>query len=215
MSNRHVRTFLFLAACLLVAIPASPVMAADVDIQAMMGDTVTISGYCYTSDRMYLFFTGPGIPANGVTMDDITQLAEDGHFTLVDVKDDQTWQYTWNTARLARELDPGTYTVYASTQPVDKSHLGPSNTYQTAAVWLKRNDASQVSGSGSTTAPYQTTTTARVITVIATYTPTPPTTVATATTTTPKEGIMPVTAVAAVVAGIFGLVLAGRRRKEE
>lgn len=202
---------LLLAACILIGIPAAPVLAADAEIQTYMGDTVTISGVSYTSDRMYLFFTGPGLPANGVTMDDITQLAEDGHFTLVDVNEDQTWQYTWNTARLAMELDPGTYTVYASTQPVDKSHLGPSNTYQTAAVWLKRNDASQVSGSGSTTAPHQTTTTARVITVIATYTPTPPpTTMATAAATT-KGGLLPVTAVAAVVGAIGVLLLRNRR----
>ena len=67
--------------------------------------------------------TGPGLPENGVTLTDVTQRADQGQFTVVDVGSNQQWTMTWDTARLQSQIDPGTYTVYVVNAPVDKSQL--------------------------------------------------------------------------------------------
>ena len=51
--------------------------------QTYIGDTVRLSGYCYTSPTVYLFLTGPNLPANGVALDNINSRADQGGFTEV------------------------------------------------------------------------------------------------------------------------------------
>ncbi|OPY35365.1 MAG: hypothetical protein A4E35_02428 [Methanoregula sp. PtaU1.Bin051] len=218
----------FLAAFFLQALTA-PVSAADDEIETYLGDTITIRGASYTSDRMYLFFTGPGLPANGVTLTDITQRADQGQFTMVDVADDQTWSYRWDTSRLSSVIDPGTYIVYASTQPVDRSALGGSSTYKTLEVWLKDPHTSKVSISGGTSytmnpreQPTTSTEEPTPVTPSATLT-TEPTTVMTVNTTvlptitvTPKTALMPVTPLAALLGFmVFGIIMGKCREWEE
>ncbi|WAC05960.1 MAG: hypothetical protein OS112_04830 [Methanoregula sp.] len=74
-----------LTACLCLVLLITPVSAADSEIEAYLGDTITISGVSYISDQVYLFLTGPGIPENGVMLTQISQRADQGHFTVVDV----------------------------------------------------------------------------------------------------------------------------------
>jgi len=136
--------------CLYPVLLIMPVSAADTEIEAYLGDTVTISGASYISDRIYLFFTGPGLPANGVTLTDTSQRADQGQFTIVDVGSDQLWSMRWDTSRISSSIEPGTYIVYATTEPVDKAHLGGTSTYKTLEVWLKDPHTSKVSISGGT-----------------------------------------------------------------
>jgi len=134
--------------CLYPVLFAMPVSAADVEIDAYMGDIVTISGVSYVSNTMYLFLTGPGLPQNGVMLTSPTRRADQGEFNIVDVGSDQTWSFRWDTNRVSSYLDPGTYTVYATSEPVDKAHLGGSGSYKTVDVWLKDPHISKVSISG-------------------------------------------------------------------
>jgi hypothetical protein len=127
-----------------------PVAAADANIEADLGDTLTLHGVSYTSSQVYLFLTGPGLPENGVTLNDVTQRADQGKFTTVDVDSDQKWSMRWNTARIENEIDPGTYTVYVTTEPVDKANLGGTSTYKTLEVFLKDSGISKVSVSTGT-----------------------------------------------------------------
>jgi hypothetical protein len=167
-----------LAVCLLVfvscflagllAVPASA--APDQDyVEAYLGDTIDLHGVAYTSSQLYLFLTGPGLPANGVTLTDTTQLASSGHFTVVDVNSDQTWFMKWNTDRIRNQINPGTYKVYVSTTPVDLSGLAGG--YKVMTVYLKdpgpRNGVSISAGTYTlnpeahvyTSTPYPTTVT--------------------------------------------------------
>lgn len=123
-------------------------MAADVDIEAALGDTITLHGVSYVGDRVYLFMTGPGLPANGVTLTDTSQRADQGEFTMVDLADDQSWTMRWNTARIQNEIDEGTYIVYVTNEPVDKSHLGGESSYKTLEVFFKESATKHVSVSG-------------------------------------------------------------------
>lgn len=134
---------------LLLALVIGPVAAADAEIEAYMGDTVTISGVSYSSDEMYLFMTGEGLDSNGVTLTDTSALASEGDFTMVDVNSDQTWSYRWDTSQVSRSIDPGVFTIYATTEPVDLAHLGGSSTYKTVEVWLKDSKTATHVSSGA------------------------------------------------------------------
>lgn len=127
-----------------------PVSAADANIEAELGDTLNLHGVSYTSSSVYLFMTGPGLPENGVTLTDVTQRADRGKFTQIDLDSNQEWSYRWNTARIENEINEGTYLVYVTTEPVDKAHLGGSSSYKTLEVFFKKSTTSRVSiGSGT------------------------------------------------------------------
>ena len=125
------------------------VWAASDTIQASMGDVIPLHGVSYSSNSIYLFLTGPNLPANGVPLNDVTKRADQGAFTTVDVDSDQKWVYHWDTSRLNNRLDYGTYTVYVVTDPVDKSRLA-GHPFSTLSVYLTNPGFSGVSVSGGT-----------------------------------------------------------------
>lgn len=129
----------------LLWIIVSPVTAADIDREGYLGETITLHGYSYVGDSVYLFLTGPGLPENGVTLTNTDLRADQGHFTVVPLDDRQAWTYIWKTSRIANEIDPGTYTVYVTNKPVDKAHLGGASGYKTYAFFLKDSGNSKVS----------------------------------------------------------------------
>lgn len=200
--------------CLYPVLFIMPVSAADAEIDAYMGDIVTISGVSYVSNTIYLFLTGPGLPENGVMLTSPTRRADQGEFNTVDVGSDQTWSMRWDTSRVSSFIEPGTYTVYATSEPVDKAHLGGSGSYKTLDVWLKDPQIPKGSSgaktsytlnpeklsSKSTVVPTlvftSATTTLTPETVTMTATPAPQTT---ATTTPAKTALQPVTSLLAVL----------------
>src|SRR5512138_2348656 len=109
---------LCLFSCFLIA----AVSAADADIEATLGDTILLHGFSYIGDKVYLFITGPGLPANGVTLTNTALRADQGQFTIVGLDDNQEWTYLWKTSRIDSEIDPGTYTVFVTNEPVDLSN---------------------------------------------------------------------------------------------
>jgi hypothetical protein len=123
----------------------TPVGAADVEMEGYLGETFTFHGFSYVGDSVYLFLTGPGLPVNGVTLTDITQRADQGHFTVVNVDDNQEWTYIWKTARIDSDIDPGTYIVYVTNEPKDLSQLDDESSYKTFSVFLKDSGVSKVS----------------------------------------------------------------------
>lgn len=121
-----------LCACLFLAATAS---AAG--IQAVSGETIPLSGYSPTSNQVYLFLTGPNLPVNGVALNDITQRADEGHFTVVQVMGDDSWSYKWHTGNINGRLDDGTYTIWVVNGPNDRSSLQNAE-YGTISVTLGR-----------------------------------------------------------------------------
>jgi hypothetical protein len=83
-----------------------------------------------------------------VTLTDVNQRADQGQFTIVDLDSSQQWAMRWDTSRIWNEIDPGTYLVYVTTEPVDYSNLGGSDSYKTLSVYLK--DPGTRTGSSST-----------------------------------------------------------------
>lgn len=122
---------IILVGCLLLAGSA----AASASIQAYTGETISLQGYSYGSSTVYLFLTGPNLPANGVALDNINARADEGHFTRVDVDSNDHWVYKWGTNSIGGRLDAGTYTVWVVSGPNDLSHLNGVD-YSTIAVSL-------------------------------------------------------------------------------
>ncbi|MFA5347491.1 MAG: PEGA domain-containing protein, partial [Methanoregula sp.] len=108
----------------------------------------------YTSDSVYLFLTGPNLPPNGVALDNINRLADQGGATRVDVEGNGHWIYKWNTA--APDLDAGSYTVWVADGPADVSRLAAVD-YSTISVILSEPfiTAGTSGGPGQSSGPVQ------------------------------------------------------------
>jgi hypothetical protein len=102
---------------------------AAASVTAAVGDEIPLSGAAPGADVVYLFVTGPNLPANGVRLDDLGSeviTGEPGSFTQATVTG-TTWQYTWNTRTAGGTPDAGTYTVYVLTQAVGRRDLGDTD----------------------------------------------------------------------------------------
>lgn len=128
------RSLLLLVAGLLLL--TGPSAAAPV-ISAAIGDPVPLAGYAPGADVVYLFLTGPNLPANGVRLDDIAAPVTSGDpssFTRSSV-DDSRWEYTWYTRTKGGTPDAGTYTVFIVTSPVGRRDLAGAE-YATIMISL-------------------------------------------------------------------------------
>ena len=109
--------------CLIPALVILPGFCSATDINEKIGNRIDLKGTAVSADSIYLFVTGPGLPSNGVRLDDMKVPVVTGvpeSFTVTDVANDR-WAYTWNTARQGFSLKEGIYTVYAAKKPVGKS----------------------------------------------------------------------------------------------
>jgi len=115
---------------------------------AYLGDMVTLSGSSPGSDTVYLFMTGPNLPQNGVALDNINRKADQGGFTTTDVDPDGRWVYKWYTNQIGGKIDAGTYTVWVTDRPVDRSHLSGSD-YVSIPVLLQQPGISATSSTAT------------------------------------------------------------------
>jgi len=104
-----------------------------------LGEEATFSGKNTDSDDVYLFITGPNLPSKGgVLTEPQTQIntsTRSDDYTHVNVKTDNTWELKWDTSDLL--LDAGTYTIYATSQLVDKENLEDA-IYDTISIVVKK-----------------------------------------------------------------------------
>jgi len=119
---------LFFTAALL-GVMASPVAASTIlsisasPQQAHIGDAVTLNGTVtgIATIAVYLFVTGPELDVRGVTLDNLNIPAGRGLFTTAPVNlSDGTWTYTWDTSVILGTLEPGKYTIYVESSPLDR-----------------------------------------------------------------------------------------------
>lgn len=88
-----------------------------------LGEEVTLTGTNTVTEFTYLFITGPNLPAGGGDMTDPKKPVsweDPDSFAFAEVIDEE-WEYVWETANL--NIDPGAYTVFAISDPVNRSHL--------------------------------------------------------------------------------------------
>ncbi len=131
----------------LILAGTGPVTAETV--QVPVGDPLPLSGYAPGADAVYLFLTGPNLPANGVKLDDISVPVVTGNpstFVEVIVDGNGYWEYTWYTRPRGGTLDTGTYTISIVTTPVGRRDLSSDESYATISVSLTRPTLSLVPG---------------------------------------------------------------------
>ena len=118
-------------------------MSASGDGSYYIGDEIILSGTNTDSDYVYLFISGQNVDA--VVLKDLpTKTAASDATNPVEVKTDDTWEYKWDTSRIA--LDPGTYTVYATSKLTNgKSNTEVTNQYGKTAVKLSDSEYATVS----------------------------------------------------------------------
>jgi trimeric autotransporter adhesin len=102
-----------------------------------LGEEIKLSGTNTESDTTYFFMVGPNLNSNGVGLiiTDVGVTSSGGQFEDAVVQSDDTYKYDWQTSAL--DLDAGTYTIYAVSQPVDKSDLGTA-AYGSTSVTIKK-----------------------------------------------------------------------------
>ncbi|MCT8335956.1 PEGA domain-containing protein [Methanoculleus sp. Afa-1] len=104
-----------------------------------LGEELVISGTNTDSNNVYLFLTGPNLPANGVRLDGSMSPVENNNatsFTSTPVEADDTWSYKWDTGSITRSLDAGGYTIYAISEPRSKESLSDVK-YGTTTIQLR------------------------------------------------------------------------------
>ncbi|MDD5143208.1 hypothetical protein [Methanoregula sp.] len=159
--------------CAVSVMPVASAYSYSEDYEGYLGETIALHGISYSGDTIYLFMTGPGLPANGAPLTDPTKRADQGYNTMVDLASDQTWSFKWDTSKLERTIDPGTYFVYAVNAQADASSL-EGHSYQTLSVYLK--DGALSKDRVSTGAKYTLNLLDDDPTVVTTATTVPPTT---------------------------------------
>lgn len=147
MSSGKKTSLLILFACIILTGTASAG-----GITAYVGDVVPLSGYSSASNNVYLYLTGPNLPVNGVALNDVTKLAEDGNFKVVPVMGDGSWSYKWGTSDINGHLDAGTYTIWVADCPCDRAHLQHAD-YGTISVTLGTPGISAGIRSSATSTP--------------------------------------------------------------
>ena len=124
---------------LIVCIP--PAGAQTVTINATptivhVGDVVSLSGTVsgIHTIAVYLFVTGPDLDSRGVTLENLNIPAGHGLFTTAPVNmTDDSWHYSWDTSLIPGIMNPGNYTVYVVTSPVDRERFS-SGEYASANI---------------------------------------------------------------------------------
>lgn len=114
-------------------------IVAQGDMSYFLGQEVLLSGTNSETDLVYLFITGPNLPANGGSLSDprtpVCHTCLPPVETVTNVLDDNTWEYKWQTGNL--NIDAGTYTIYAVATPDDKANLAGTQ-YATVSVIIRK-----------------------------------------------------------------------------
>jgi hypothetical protein len=187
----------------LVVVPGSAALSVP------LGDEIPLTGTSTGSQTVYLFLTGPNLPANGIRLSDGAPVVtgSSSSFTRVDVMTDNTWRYEWDTGGLGGIIDVGSYTVYVVGEPAGKEDLAGKE-FATVHVSLTKPSISVVTVSPSPA----TTGTIEISTPPATMTTQGPTESPITETTTPATG-MPVPGILPLAALFVVMSFAAIRRR--
>lgn len=138
------------AAAILFCIAVLPVAAQTITINASpsvahLGDLVMLNGTVsgVNTIAVFLFVTGPDLDSRGVTLENLNVPAGRGLFTTAPVDMRQgTWSYPWDTSIILGNMNPGTYTVWALTSPVDRERFSREDYASTKITFLPSDSES-------------------------------------------------------------------------
>jgi len=133
---------LLVTAICILAVPASGAIEMTINATPQdppIGDTVALSGRVtgINTIAVYLFVTGPGLEAGGVTLDNLNIPAGRGLFTTAPVNmENGTWSYSWDTSVILGTLKPGNYTVHVVASPVARMRFNEDESASVGVTFL-------------------------------------------------------------------------------
>ncbi|HJK78793.1 MAG TPA: MEMAR_RS02690 family S-layer glycoprotein [Methanocorpusculum sp.] len=90
-------------------------ISASGDGSYYIGDEIKLTGTNTDSTLVFLFITGQNLAQNGIQVKALPdKIAAKDNSQPVAVKTDNTWEYKWDTSKIA--LDTGAYTIYATSR---------------------------------------------------------------------------------------------------
>ena len=110
-------------------------LVASGDQNYFLGEEIKLSGTNSETETTYFFIVGPNLNSDGAGLNQPRVAVHNGAFVETDVASEDTFSYDWATSQI--DLDAGTYTIYAVSQPVDKSGLQDVS-YATVSVVIKK-----------------------------------------------------------------------------
>jgi hypothetical protein len=144
MNSKFLSLLIISAAIFCVICPAQAGQSEQITITASgdgsyyNGELITFSGTDSESNNVYLFICGATLDPNGAKLNDPGTAAVTGNedtFVKVEVNSVNTWNYALDTSQL--DFEPGTYTIYAVTEPDNKEDLS-SGEYNTVSIMIKK-----------------------------------------------------------------------------
>jgi trimeric autotransporter adhesin len=103
-----------------------------------LGEEIKLSGINTETETTYFFVIGPNLRSSGAQLEspsDAVITGDESTFADSVVEADDTFKYTWSTSGV--DLDAGTYTIYAVSEPVDKNDLGDV-VYSSVSIGIKK-----------------------------------------------------------------------------
>ncbi len=105
-----------------------------------LGEKVRLAGTCTAGPTVYLSIAlqNPINQTRRLDQFSIETKNNDANtFLKINVKGDNTWEYEWDTSKIASLLNSGIYIIYASEGPFTRDALN-DNTYGTVSIILKQ-----------------------------------------------------------------------------
>jgi hypothetical protein len=129
-----VRTILIALLVLTFLLPA-----ADAAFSMALGDEVVLTGTNPGGQTLYLFLTGPNLPQEGARLEDASPVitGSSSSFTRAEVLADGTWRYKWDTKGVSGIIDPGSYILFAVTEPAGRQDL-TGKEYTSLGITLRK-----------------------------------------------------------------------------
>lgn len=100
-----------------------------------LGQEIKLTGTNTETDEVYFFITGPNLPSSGGSLNDPRDPVGTGGYVSATVRDDDTFEYKWNTESMS--IDAGSYTVYAVSEKVNKDNLNDVQ-YDTVSINFRK-----------------------------------------------------------------------------
>ena len=107
-------------------------IAASGDGSYYIGDEIKLTGTNTDSTDVFLFITGQNLAENGILVKSLPdKISAKENSQPVAVKTDNTWEYKWDTSKIA--LDTGAYTIYATSRLTNGKSSEPALVTTTGA----------------------------------------------------------------------------------
>jgi len=105
-----------------------------------LGETIRLSGTCTAQKSVFLSLARRDSNLQNRKLDQLqieTINNDENTFLKIAVKEDNTWEYEWDTSKISTDFDAGTYTIYACEGPFTRNNL-EKKAYGTVSIIIKK-----------------------------------------------------------------------------